>query len=81
MLPRRHRRRPASYAAPLALAALGAPLLTGLPTASGAGSVVPDPVVLSADDAALSVEPLGTYRTGVFDESAAEIVHPGSGAG
>ncbi|MCH1868515.1 choice-of-anchor I family protein [Nocardioides sp. CFH 31398] len=75
MLPRRHRRRPASYAVPLALAALGTPLLASLPTASGAGSAVPDPVVLSADDAALSVEPLGTYRTGVFDQSAAEIVH------
>ncbi|WP_299057463.1 choice-of-anchor I family protein [uncultured Nocardioides sp.] len=63
------------YAAPLAAAALGLPLLVGLPTASAQGSVVPEPVVLSADDAALSVEPIGTYRTGVFDRSAAEIVH------
>lgn len=46
--------------------------LTPLPAASAA--VVPDPIVLSADDATLSLTPIGTFETGVFDESAAEIV-------
>ncbi|MFF2452977.1 choice-of-anchor I family protein [Isoptericola sp. NPDC058082] len=39
----------------------------------GAG-VVADPVALSADDARVALTPLGSYATGVFDESAAEIV-------
>lgn len=44
------------------------------------GAVVPDPVVASAPDAALALAPLGTYSSGIFDGSAAEIVahHPGS---
>lgn len=37
-------------------------------------SAVEDAPAVSADDAALSLAPLGTYRSGVFDESAAEIV-------
>lgn len=36
--------------------------------------VVADPVQLSADDARIGLSPLGAYATGVFDESAAEIV-------
>ncbi|WP_432558982.1 choice-of-anchor I family protein [Granulicoccus sp. GXG6511] len=35
---------------------------------------VTEPIVHSAPDAALSVTPLGTYATGVFAQSAAEIV-------
>ncbi len=37
-------------------------------------AIVPSPVSISADDAALSLTPLGTYETGIVDESAAEIV-------
>lgn len=53
----------------------------GLPsTLPAGGAVVPEPVTASAPGAALSLKPLSTYSTGIFDESAAEIVahHPGS---
>ncbi|WP_307844561.1 choice-of-anchor I family protein [Actinotalea solisilvae] len=40
----------------------------------GPARPVADPVVHSAPDAALSVLPLGSFATGVFDEGAAEIV-------
>lgn len=47
----------------------------GLLTAPVANaSLVPAPIEYSADGAALSLSPIGTYDTGVFDESAAEIV-------
>lgn len=36
--------------------------------------VVDDPVIDSAPDAAISMEPIGSHDTGQFDESAAEIV-------
>ncbi len=39
-------------------------------------AVVASPVIHSADDAALTLSPLGTYETGIFDKSAAEIVAP-----
>ncbi len=58
----------APLAAVLALAMLGlsAPAASAAP-ASG-------PIVLSSDDAALTLSPIGSYETGVFDESSAEIV-------
>ena len=37
-------------------------------------AVVADPITHSADDAALAVAPIGSFETGVFDASAAEIV-------
>lgn len=43
------------------------------PVAASA-AVVPDPISYSADGSALSLSPLGSFETGVFDESAAEIV-------
>ncbi|MFE7406464.1 choice-of-anchor I family protein [Isoptericola sp. NPDC057559] len=42
-------------------------------TQPGAG-VVAQPVTTSADDARIALSPLGSYATGVFDRSAAEIV-------
>jgi len=42
-------------------------------TTAGAG-IVTDPVVHSADDAAIELAPAGTFETGVFDEDASEIV-------
>lgn len=57
----------------LAAAALAGTTLTTA-VSPAVGAVVPDPVVLSAPDAALSLTTLGTYGTGIFDESAAEIV-------
>lgn len=36
--------------------------------------VLADPHVLSVDDAAISLVPLGQYRTGIYQQSAAEIV-------
>lgn len=48
--------------------------------ATAAVAAVDDPPTTSADDAALALEAIGTFRTGVFDASAAEIVtfHPGT---
>jgi hypothetical protein len=53
-----------------ALVALAVPL-AAVPAQAG---LVPEPVTVSADDAALELAPLGTYETGVFDASAAEII-------
>ena len=41
---------------------------------AAASAAVPDPIDYSADDAAISLAPVGTYGTGAFDQSAAEIV-------
>ncbi|WP_405373959.1 MULTISPECIES: choice-of-anchor I family protein [unclassified Microbacterium] len=46
--------------------------VTAAPAATAA--VVADPITRSAPDAALTLTPIGSYETGVFDESAAEIV-------
>lgn len=62
-------------AAALVCALVAAPLIV-LPTTAASAAVVSSPVTHSADDAALTLTPLGTYETGVFDESAAEIVAP-----
>ncbi|WP_265522988.1 choice-of-anchor I family protein [Oerskovia flava] len=55
---------------------LGLGLCAALATATlpAAAGIVDDPVSDSAEDAALSLSPLGTFESGVFDESAAEIV-------
>ena len=45
-----------------------------VPWGPASAAVVPDPIVYSADDAALTLTPLGSFESGVFDESAAEIV-------
>jgi len=58
----------------LATLATTAALCVTLPLATATAALVDDPVRASAPGAALSVEPVGTYETGVFDESAAEIV-------
>lgn len=42
--------------------------------APATANVVADPVRYSADRATLSLNPIGTYETGIFDASAAEIV-------
>ena len=47
--------------------------LTGSTAASAA--IVADPVRDSAPDTSLTLRPVGSYETGVFDASAAEIVH------
>lgn len=73
-------RRPAL--ATTSLLATAAVACVGLPMAltPASGAVVPDPVTASARGAALSLTPLSTYSSGIFDESAAEIVahHPRS---
>lgn len=58
-------------AAAVAVAAVTGTFLLALPASA---AVVPAPITYSADDAALSLTPLGSYESGVFDESAAEIV-------
>ncbi|HYQ34119.1 MAG TPA: choice-of-anchor I family protein [Lapillicoccus sp.] len=45
-----------------------------LPLGAASAGLVTDPVRSSAPGAALRLDPVGTYETGVFDESAAEIV-------
>lgn len=72
---------PARRTAPavvLGLSAAAALVLAGLTPASAA--IVAAPPGLSADDAPFQLVPIGTYETGVFDESAQEIVayHPRS---
>ncbi|WP_141567618.1 choice-of-anchor I family protein [Serinicoccus profundi] len=54
-------------------------LACGLAAAPAMAGVVPEPVRHSAPDAAFTLDPVGTFETGVFDESAAEIVawYPG----
>ncbi|QLD11509.1 choice-of-anchor I family protein [Microbacterium oleivorans] len=70
--PARSRTVPRTLAA-VATAALTCTLaLTPLTAASAA--VVPNPITDSAAGATLSLTPIGTHETGVFDESAAEIV-------
>ncbi|MEG3614689.1 choice-of-anchor I family protein [Isoptericola haloaureus] len=61
-------------------AALGLTLCGGLLALPAQASVVDDLIGTAADDAAIDLRPLGSYETGVFDESAAEIVafHAGS---
>ena len=56
--------------------ALGSALLGAATTGAAAAraAVVTDPVEYSADDAPFRLAPLGSYESGVFDESAAEIV-------
>ncbi|MFK5634387.1 choice-of-anchor I family protein [Ornithinimicrobium sp. LYQ103] len=49
-------------------------LAGGLTAAPALAGVVPDPIQHTADDAAFTLEPVGSYETGVFDASAAEIV-------
>ncbi len=45
------------------------------PLTAASAAIVADPVTLSAPEAAIALEPVGSFETGVFDESAAEIVH------
>ncbi|WP_341360018.1 choice-of-anchor I family protein [Georgenia sp. M64] len=58
----------------LALPLVVAPMLATQLTGTAQATVVPEPVVHSADGAALELTPLGSYDSGVFDASAAEIV-------
>ncbi|MGO1509058.1 MAG: choice-of-anchor I family protein [Actinomycetales bacterium] len=52
---------------------LAGPAVAG-PAAPARTAIVPEPPVVSADDAALSLDAIGTFESGVFDESASEIV-------
>ncbi|TDN91388.1 choice-of-anchor I family protein [Microbacterium sp. BK668] len=61
-------------AAVVVAAAAATCALAVIPALAASAEVVPDPITFSADDAAISLTPIGSYDTGVFDESAAEIV-------
>ena len=61
-------------AATITTATAAACALALVPLTAASAAVVPDPITYSADDAALTLSPLGSFETGVFDESAAEIV-------
>lgn len=76
-------RRPALATTSLLTATLTGAVMAATLAASVApagGAVVPEPVTASAPDAAIALTPIGSVGTGIFDESAAEIVahHPGS---
>ncbi|QGU04980.1 choice-of-anchor I family protein [Corynebacterium comes] len=53
---------------------LCAAVATGLSIAPAHAAVVAEPITHSAPGAALSVTPIGSYESGIFDASAAEIV-------
>jgi len=57
----------------VAVTAVAACALAFSPLAAQA-AIVPDPISYSADDAAISLAPVGTFETGAFDQSASEIV-------
>jgi hypothetical protein len=58
----------------LAALATTAAVSVALPLSTASAGLVDEPVRYSAPGAALALDPIGTYETGVFDESAAEIV-------
>ena len=58
----------------VAAAGLALPALALSGGAPASATVVADPVSVSAPGSAIRLDPLGSYDTGVFDESAAEIV-------
>lgn len=60
--------------------ALCAAVATGLSISPAQAAIVAEPIEYSVPGAALSLKPIGAYDSGVFDESAAEIVayHAGS---
>ena len=58
----------------LALFATAAVISAALPLGAASAGLVDEPVRSLAPGAALRLDPVGTYETGVFDESAAEIV-------
>ncbi|HWI30282.1 MAG TPA: choice-of-anchor I family protein [Microbacterium sp.] len=59
----------------LAAAALAATCaLVAAPLTAASAAIVADPITSSADDAALALAPIGTFESGLFDESGAEIV-------
>lgn len=69
---RRHRRRPpAPVLASAVVLAVGGSLVLAPPAVAG---VVAEPISYSAPDAAIGLSAIGSYDTGIFDESAAEIV-------
>ena len=58
----------------LAVLATTAAISVALPLGTASAGLVDEPLRYSAPGAALALDPIGTYETGVFDESAAEIV-------
>ena len=57
----------------VAVAAVACTLALAAPLPATA-AIVADPIEVSTPDARFTLKPLGTFETGVFDESAAEIV-------
>lgn len=58
----------------LTAAATATCALAFAPALAASAVIVSEPVTYSADDAALTLTPVGSYDTGSFDESAAEIL-------
>ncbi len=55
-------------------ASAGVALVAGGGATASVAAIVDEPVTYSADSARLTLSPVGSFDTGVFDESAAEIV-------
>ncbi|MGZ8804516.1 MAG: choice-of-anchor I family protein, partial [Microbacterium sp.] len=66
--------RPIRRTATLATAAAAVCVLALTPLTAASAAIVENPIEYSAADAALTLTPIGSFETGVFDESAAEIV-------
>ncbi|WP_082406122.1 choice-of-anchor I family protein [Microbacterium sp. No. 7] len=69
-MPSHPRRRAGAMTAATAVACA----LALAPVTAASAAIVDAPIVHSAADAALTLTPIGSFETGVFDESAAEIV-------
>lgn len=74
--PQSARPRSARLAVTAALATCALALTPLVATTAASAAIVAEPIEYSADGAALSLSPLGSFETGVIDESAAEIVTP-----
>lgn len=72
-MPARRPRRSRSLALGLS-AAVAAGAVSAFGALPAAADIVADPIVVSADDAAIALTPIGTFENPVFDEGAAEIV-------
>lgn len=73
-MPSKLLRRSVSAVAIGALAGCAIAFAPALATTQATAAVVSAPIVHSAPDAAIALSPIGSFDTGVFDESAAEIV-------
>ena len=73
MSPKRFRACGAAVLGSALILPLAPPAVAGPAAGPLRAAIVDDLISVSADDASLAVEPVGTFESGVFDESASEI--------